>query len=376
MLLFWVACTFMYATALWSHLDAPGASYIGLVTARLGRPAMDVSHFLPSTGLPLPNIPIAPTNLTSTLILIEIPAPTPIPTSTHILVPNTIIFPASPLPTAHLRHKALPFCYDGLNDYLASAFGPATQTAAGTATNLIINGPGLTTRYLLVTSALAMALATHLVHSPACPAVICILGLVCLSWALFAMRRAAFKAAAARTRVSIWTLIFFRRITLTSLLKIFVHCPCSCSKNSNTRGVANPEDPLAAADTSSPPPPPSTSPFKKLATMGPALTKSGRLIGVSSIESFDPDTDTLPVARKQRNRGRKQVLAKINGIPAASGNNSPPRNDPPPKPVEMVSRVWTFEDGSTIEYIPSVSERCYNFPVPISSRRCSTGSTR
>ena len=203
MLLFWVAYTFLYATALWSHLDAPGALYINSITARLGRPAIDASHFLLSAGLPLTNIPTTSPSPIPTPILIETPAPTPIPTSTRIPVPDTIIFPASPLPTARLRHKALPLCYDGLNDDLASVTGPATRTVTGTSSDLIVDGPGLITYYLLVLSALATALANHLVHSPACPAIVWILGLVCLSQVLFVMRRAAFESAAGRIQVSI-----------------------------------------------------------------------------------------------------------------------------------------------------------------------------
>jgi len=208
MLLFWFAYTFLYATALWTHLDAPGTMYINSVTARFGRPAIEASHFILSAGLPLANIPIDTANSTSTPIPIEIPAPaptptTPAPTSTRIPIPNTIIFPASPLPTARLRHKALPLCYDGLHDDLTLAAGTATRTVTGITTDLIVNGPGLITRYLLITSALASALVTYLVHSRVCLAVACILGLVCISRVLSVMRRAAFKAAAARTRVCI-----------------------------------------------------------------------------------------------------------------------------------------------------------------------------
>ena len=175
MLLFWVAYTYLYTTALWSRLDAPGALYINSVTARLGHPT-------------------SPT---------PIPAPTFIPTSTRIPVPDTVIFPASPLPTARLRHKALPLCYGGLEDDLASATGPATRTATGTSTDLIVNGPGLITRYLVVTSALAAALATQLAHSSPCLGAICILGLVCLSRVLLMMRRVAFESTATRVQVSI-----------------------------------------------------------------------------------------------------------------------------------------------------------------------------
>jgi len=201
MLLLWVAYTFLYATALWSHLDTPGALYIDSVTTRLGRPVIDVSYFLLSVGLPLTDIPTTPINST----------PTPIPTSTRIPVPDTIIFPASPLPTAYIRHKALPLCYDGLNDDSTSATRPATRTAIRTSTDLTVDGPGLITRYLLVTSAIATALATHLVRSPACPAVIGIIGLVCLSRVLFVMRRVAFKSAAARIQVSIRILLLFTK---------------------------------------------------------------------------------------------------------------------------------------------------------------------
>jgi hypothetical protein len=258
MLLFWVAYTFLYATALWSHLDAPGALHINSVTARLGRPAMEVSHFLLSAGLPLANIPAAPTNLTP--ILTEVP----IPVSTRISVPDTIIFPASPLPTAHLRHKALPLCYNGLNDDSTSATEPATRTATGTSTDLTVNGPGLITRYFLVTLTLATALTTRLVYSSACPAVICILGLVCLSRVLFVMRRTAFQSAAARIQVNIRTLLLFHKITLTLLFKVSSHCPCSCGRDLNAREVANSGDLLVTADTSfspSPPSPPSPSPL-------------------------------------------------------------------------------------------------------------------
>ena len=274
MLLFWVAYTFLYTTALWSRLDAPGAPYINSVTARLGHPT------------------------SPTPILIEIPAPTLIPTSTRIPVPDTIIFPASPLPTARLCHKALPLCYDGLNDNLASATGPATRTATGTSTDLIANGPGLITRYLLVTSALAAALATHLVHSSSYLVVICILGLVCLSRVLFAMRRIAFESTATRIQVSIRILLLFHKITLTSLLKASSRCPCSCGSDLNARDVSDSENPSVTADappppsTPSPPSPPSTSPLK-LATVCPALTKTDRMIGTSSIDRLPILTLTL-----------------------------------------------------------------------------------
>jgi hypothetical protein len=202
--LFWIAYTFLYVAALWSHLDAPGASYANSVTARLGLPTSDISHFLLSAGLPLVNIPITPTNSTPAPILIEILAPSPTaPTSTHTPVPDTILFPASPLPTARLRHKALPLCYDGLHDDSVLTTKPATRTVTGTSTDLIVDSPGLIVRYLLVTSALATILGAQLIRSPAFPAAICILGLVCLSRILFAMRRAAFKAAAPLTQVSV-----------------------------------------------------------------------------------------------------------------------------------------------------------------------------
>ena len=275
MLLFWIAYTFLYTTALWSHLDAPGASYISSVTAHLG---------LPTSPSPIP---------------IEVPAPTLIPTSTRIPVPDTIIFPASPLPTARLRHKALPLCYGGLEDDLASATGPATRTATGTSTDLIVNGPGLITRYLVVTSALAAALATQLVHSSPCLGAICILGLVCLSRVLFMMRRVAFESTATRVQVSIQILLFFHGITLASLLKASSRCPCSHGSDLNVGDVAGSENHSVSVDTHPSPSPPSPLspppiyPLKKLATMGPALTKTDRMIGTSPIDRLPILTLTL-----------------------------------------------------------------------------------
>lgn len=283
--LFWLAYTFLYATALWSHLGALGASYTNSVTARLGLPTLDISHFLLSAGLPLVNIPATSTNSAPTPILIEILAPTPIPTaptSTRTPVPNTILFPASPLPTARLRHKALPLCYDGLHNDSVLTAKPATRTVTVTSTDLVVDSPGLIIRYLLVTSALATILGTRLIHSPTLLAAVCVLGLACLSRIVFATKRAAFKSAASRTHVSVETFVGFCMVSLMSFRKVSDRRPCSC--NLDMRELTNPEGPLVTADTTSPSSLLSISPLKKLATIGPAFTKTDRLIGTSLID--------------------------------------------------------------------------------------------
>lgn len=309
--LFWLAYTFLYATALWSHLGAPGASYTNPVTARLGLPIMDISHFILSAGLPLVNIPSTPTNSTPTPTLIEIVAPTPIPTaptSTRIPVPDTILFPASPLPTARLRHRALPLCYDGLHDDSVSTTKPATRTVTGTSTDLIVDSPGLIIHHFLVTLALATILGAKLIHSPTFHAAICILGLVCLSRIFFVMRRAAFKAAASRKQVRMETSVAFRRASLISFRKVSNHSLCSCGRNSNTREVTNPEGPLFTADTPSPPPLPSISPLKKLATTGPALTKTDRLIGAFLIDRL---STLAPTSSSQLGNGEAVAVSRF-----------------------------------------------------------------
>jgi len=53
----------------------------------------------------------------------------------------------------------------------------------------------------------------------------------------------------------------------------------------------------------------------------------------------------------------------------------PPRNVPPPEPVETALHVWAIEDGSSIEQIPSVSDYFHNLSLPTCSRKCLTGST-
>lgn len=195
MLLFWVAYTFLYATTLWSHLNAPGSSYTS-------------SAFLLSAGLPLVNTPTY-TTFNSTPVLFEIPAPIPTPiiptpTSIRILIPDTIIFPVAPLPTARLRHQALPLCYDGLHDDSPSVPRSPTRTVTGITTDLIVDGPGLLMRYLLVSLALASTLTNRLVRIPVIGhMLIWIPALVSTSWVFYAMRRVAFNAAAARARVSI-----------------------------------------------------------------------------------------------------------------------------------------------------------------------------
>jgi len=201
MLLFWAAYALLYATALqWSHLNALGSSYIRSIPVRLGRrPAIEASRFFLSAGLPLANTSATP-------ISIEIPSSTPTstppaPTSSRIPIPGTIIFPASPLPTARLPHQALPLCYDGLHDDMPPTVG--SRTVTGITTDLIADGPGLFMRYFLVTSTLASTLIDNLVRSPACCALICVLALVWVSCVLFVMRRGAFKAAAGCTRVSV-----------------------------------------------------------------------------------------------------------------------------------------------------------------------------
>lgn len=332
MLLFWVAYTFLYATAFWSRLDAPGASYINSVTARLGRP---------TSPIPIPS-----------------EAPTLIPTSTRIPVPDTIIFPASPLPTARLRHKALPLCYGGLDDDLASATGPATRTATGTSTDLIANGPGLMTRYLLVTSALAAALATHLVHSSPYIMIICILGLVCLSWFLFVMRRVAFESTATRIQVSIRILLLFHKITLMSILKAPSRCPCSRGGDSDARDVAGSESHSVSVDTPpSPSPPlpcplspPPTSSLKKLATVRPALTKTDRMIGTSSIDRLPISTLTLSsklgsrgtvaVARLLRRPMVPPLLPETILLPALLPHS--------PLPLNLSRRIFTCGPSKTV----------------------------
>ncbi|KAF9652731.1 hypothetical protein BDM02DRAFT_3183416 [Thelephora ganbajun] len=321
MLLFWTVYTFLYTAALWSHLSGPGSRYIHSTSTRIGRPAVDISHFLLSAGFPLANIPATPTfNYAPTPI--EIPAPTPTPTSTRIPVPNTILFPASPLPTATLRHRALPLCYDGLHDDLPLVTG--TRTVTGTTADLIVDGPGLLMRCLLVSLALASTLADYLVHIPVpSPALAWILGLVFLSRALSTMKRAAFRVVAC-TRVT-------------------RHGP---SAKTNAEDVANSEGLPAMATpppdntpSTSPPSSPSTTPFRKLAT----------------------------TAQKQRNRVRRKTLAKANVIPAALRNNplrtdtphdtphdTPPRNVPPLETAETDIRVWSVNSRSIVEYTPPI----------------------
>ena len=205
MILFWMAYTLLYSTVFWAHLDAPGASYIRSTSARVGLPAIDVSHILVSAGFPLANLAVTPT-ADDSIVFSEIPSPTatPTPTSTPIAIPNTIIFPASPLPTATLPHQALPQCYDGLHDSSSPLDSrPPTRTATGTTTALIAS-PGLFVRYLLISLALASALANNLARTPTLGyALVCIPGLVCVSWVLVAVRRASFKATAPRARVSL-----------------------------------------------------------------------------------------------------------------------------------------------------------------------------
>lgn len=170
MLLIWVAYTFFYTTVLWFHLNAPN-----LITTD--------DDFVRT--------------LTETSAFTPVPAPPIVfPTSSRIPVPDTIIFPASPLPTARLLHKALPLCYDGLHDDLPLVAG--TRTATGTTAELVADSPGLCMRHLLAASVLASTLA----RSTLGLAIICISGLVCASRILFVVRRTVFEVAASPSRVS------------------------------------------------------------------------------------------------------------------------------------------------------------------------------
>ena len=121
--------------------------------------------------------------------------------------------------------------------------------------------------------------------------------------------------------------------------------------------------------------------------MSPALTKSERLIGMSSIERFwcEANARLLITARVKR---RKPVLAK--GAPMAPQIDPPPLvySPPPPPPllsspaphnsppetVEMDTHVWSIDDGSTVECIPPVSDYFCDVSLLVNSCKCSTGS--
>ena len=177
MLLVWVAYTFFYTTVLWFHLNAP---YIS------------TDDFIPA--------------LTETSASAPIPIPTPpiiVPISPRIPIPDTIIFPASPLPTARLLHKALPLCHDGLHDELPRFAGTRTSRAK---TESVVNSPSLRMRHPLVALNLASALGHSLTHGIVGLALVFVSGLVCASWVLFMVRRTVFVVAAPHSRVSTRTL--------------------------------------------------------------------------------------------------------------------------------------------------------------------------
>lgn len=194
MLLVWVAYTFFYTSVLWFHLNAPNPISVDDFIRTLTE--------VTSASTPVPILPVI------------------VPISSRVPIPDTIIFPASPLPTARLLHKALPLCYDGLHDDLPPVAG--TRTATGTTPELTVDSHGLCMRYLLVASVFVSFLAHRLAQSTVGLALTCVSGMICASWILFVVRRTAFKVPRSPSQVSPQTL---RRIMLIFLCRLCANAP-------------------------------------------------------------------------------------------------------------------------------------------------------